>query len=154
MRPFFLLVALVLTAAACATPPNDVTVEEVTAVKQVELNAPFVLQEGESATLGADGTVVRFDGVTDDGRCPENATCVWEGEATAHFTLFDGDREPMPFTLTMPGMVTAIQDMERYQFEQVDAYSAALLLLQPYPERAEEADMPPTATLEMRHTMR
>ena len=86
-------------------------------------------------------------------RCPANATCVWEGEATAHFTLYE-DGEATPFTLTMPGLVTEVQDMERYQFQRVGRFVAALLLLQPYPELAEEEGMAPTATLELRRLTR
>ncbi|OLT37873.1 hypothetical protein BJF79_28660 [Actinomadura sp. CNU-125] len=41
----------------------------------------FALAPGDSARL-ADGFAVRFTGVSEDGRCPREVQCVWEGDAT------------------------------------------------------------------------
>lgn len=161
MRAFCLLLALVLTAGACATPPNDAAVMADTsdtrsgeqAIQQVATDEPFTLQRGEKALLADEDAEVRFDSVTSDSRCPANATCIRAGEAFAHFTLIE-DGNATPFTLEIEGLVMEVQDMERYQFQKVGRFTAALLLLQPYPELADEAGMPTTATLEMRRLMR
>lgn len=153
MRALLLLAALPLTAGACATPPDKVF-EEVAVSKRVQLNEPFRLQHLAWAEIGDEDVEVRFDSVTDDSRCPADVNCMWEGEATAHFTLVEAGRAPVPFALTMEGMVRQVQDIERYQFEQVDRFSVALLLLEPYPNTSVPSDEPPTATLEVRRTMR
>ena len=162
MRVFLLLFAFVLSAGACSTPPSDTMTADSSdtrsgeqAVKRVATDEPFALQRGERARLTDDteDVEVRFDSVTSDSRCPANATCVRAGEAYAHFTLFENGNAT-PFTLEIQGFVMDMEDKDRYQFERVDRFVAALLLLQPYPELAEEADMPLTATVEMRRLMR
>jgi hypothetical protein len=117
------------------------------------LDEPFMLQVGETVTLADEDATVRFDSVMRESRCPASATCVRAGEAIAHFTLVE-DGDATPFELEIEGFVTEVQDMERYQFQKVGRFAAALLLLQPYPELAEEEGMPTTATLEMRRLMR
>jgi hypothetical protein len=160
MRPPLLLLALVLTAGACATPPNnaavmadDTTSRSGSPAGAVELDAPFTVQVGETVALADENATVRFDSVVRESRCPANVTCVRAGEALARFTLVDGE-ETVPFELEIEGFVMEVQDMERYQLQRVGRFVAALLLLQPYPEHAEEAGMPTTATLEMRRLMR
>lgn len=153
MRPLLLLAALALTAGACSTPPNEATAEEVPAPRQVHLDEPFTIPHGEWVEVGDEDVEIRFDSVTGDSRCPSDVDCARAGEAYAHFTLFE-DGEPTPFTLEMEGMVREIQDMERYQFQQVDRFSIALLLLTPYPNTSVPSEEPLTATLDVRRTMR
>lgn len=148
-----LLAALTLTAGACSSP-NGVAVEAVSVTKHVPLHEPFRLQQGETALLADDGATIRFDSVAADSRCPADVDCVRPGEAVAHFTLTDEGLDPVPFTLKIAGLVTEVQDMEHYQLQQVDRFTMALLLLQPYPGLTAEAAMPPTAMLEVRQTMR
>lgn len=165
MRFACLLFALVLTAGACSTPPHDEPMMNDSSddmprssgeapMKQISLGEPFTLQAGEKALFAEDDVEIRFNNVTNDSRCPANATCVRAGEAVAHFTLLEADGTATPFSLEMPGLVMEMPDPDRVKFQQVDRFSVALYLLQPYPELAEEEGMPTTATLEMRRTMR
>jgi hypothetical protein len=157
------LLLLALTAGACSTSEpmlddaSDMSTEAVAdeqPMQRISLSEPFAIELGAKALLPADDVEIRFDSVTSDSRCPANATCVRAGEAYAHFTLLEADGSATPFKLEMPGLVMEMPDSERVTFQQVDRFSVALYLLQPYPEFAAEAGMPTTATLEVRRTMR
>jgi len=47
----------------------------------VPLGSDFVLEPGESASVSTTGFQVRFDGVTNDSRCPADAVCITIGDA-------------------------------------------------------------------------
>ncbi|MFD4404995.1 hypothetical protein ACFWPH_19770 [Nocardia sp. NPDC058499] len=49
-----------------------------------ELGTEFTLAVGDTAVLEAGRVTVLLSDVTDDGRCPEGAMCVWEGDAVVH----------------------------------------------------------------------
>ena len=147
MHSTFLLLVLAFTIGACSTPPRDTPEDD---VSTVPLDEPFTVELGEQVALGDKGVVLRFDGVASDNRCPAAVTCIQAGEATAQFTLLEADRPDMPLALQIDGLVTEVQDIDRYQFQTVDRFVAALLLLQPYPGLAGEQDLPVTATLEVR----
>lgn len=153
MRSALLLLALALTAGACSNT-TEVVVEDTTSAKHVRLGERFTLRLGETALVAEDGTTIRFDRVAEDSRCPADVDCIREGEAYAHFTLQEDGVAPQPLRLEIAGFVTEVQDIERYQFQTAGRYVVALLLLQPYPGLAREAEMAPTATLEMRHLTR
>jgi hypothetical protein len=55
--------------------------------KAAEMGKPFELKAGELATVSPAGLTVRFDGVSDDSRCPIGVQCVWEGDAVVDVTL-------------------------------------------------------------------
>lgn len=161
MRLFCLLLALFLTAGACSTSEPMVSDSSSTEpstgeqpMQQIALSEPFAIEHGEKARFPEDEVEIRFDRITNDSRCPADVDCVRAGEATAHFTLIEADGTEKPFTLEIGGFVMEMQDMEAYTFEQVDRFSIALLLLQPYPGLTNEEGMPVTATVEMRRTMR
>lgn len=69
----------VLTTAACTSVR--------TGVPTVPPNTDFDVAVGSVARLQDSDVVVRFDTVTEDSRCPQDVTCVWEGNATAIVTL-------------------------------------------------------------------
>jgi hypothetical protein len=52
----------------------------------VALGAPFHVKHGESVEL-THGVSLKFIGVTSDGRCPADVTCVWQGEAVIEIEL-------------------------------------------------------------------
>ncbi|MDA0364936.1 MAG: hypothetical protein O3B31_11100 [Chloroflexi bacterium] len=57
------------------------------------IGKPFTLRPGTSAALTDDGTVIRFDAVENDSRCPRDVQCIRAGDAT------------VVLTVTMPGGV-------------------------------------------------
>lgn len=70
---------LAFAAAACAPARTE--------VPTVPPNADFEVAKGTVAHLRDSDLLVRFDTVTEDSRCPQDVTCVWEGNATALVTL-------------------------------------------------------------------
>lgn len=163
MRLSCLLLTLFLTAGACSTSEPMMSDSSGSSTEQpagdepmqrIALREPFAIERGEKALFPDDEVEIRFDGIANDSRCPANVDCIRAGEATARFTLIEADGTEQPFTLEMPGLMMEMQDMEAYQFQQVDRFSVALLLLQPYPGLADEEEMPVTATVELRRTMR
>lgn len=153
MRVAVLLLALALSAGACSHT-TEVVVEDTASAKHVRLGERFTLRLGETALVAEDGTTIRFESVANDSRCPADVDCIREGEAYAHFTIQEEGVAPQPLRLEIAGFVTEVQDIERYQFQTAGRYVVALLLLQPYPGLAREAEMAPTATLEIRHLTR
>ena len=100
------LIATILLAAAvvgCERPTTPTS----------PLNAEFVLGRGEARFIGDTGTELRFNGVTNDSRCPADAICVTGGDAhvnirvsaglrTREYVLHTGDMKPVTHdTLTI-----------------------------------------------------
>jgi hypothetical protein len=48
---------------------------------------PFEVKAAETRRLADDNLSVRFDGVTEESRCPVGVQCVWEGDAVVQLTL-------------------------------------------------------------------
>lgn len=59
-------------------------------VRMVKESESFTLAPGQRVQIGE--TVLRFDGVVSDSRCPVGVTCVWEGSATLRF-IVESDNE-------------------------------------------------------------
>lgn len=88
-RPLCTLASLAALAVGAACSATTAVREG--AWRVVQLDRPFSLAVGERALLddsiaGAPFRVV-FLGVTSDSRCPENAACVWEGDARVALRL-------------------------------------------------------------------
>ena len=79
------LVLLLLSAACLATPGGTDPPTVPTAVSQDAQE--IELRVGGSAPVHGTGATVRFDGVSDDSRCPRGATCVWEGDAIVELSV-------------------------------------------------------------------
>ncbi len=162
MRFALLLLAFAVTAAACSGPPRDEPVTDEPAPDEpmtdematVALGEPLTVELGTEVRVGDEGTVIRFDAVGADSRCPADVTCVRAGEATAQFTLVEAGGLERPFTLPFPGLVIEMPTYEQVQLQQVDRFIIAPYLLQPYPGVAEQEGMPTTATLEVRFVTR
>jgi hypothetical protein len=80
-----------------------------------------------SKVYKADDVEIAFRDFT-DSRCPEGATCVWEGEATVMLTI-SNDQESIDFTMVGIGSDTSLLN---HKIEFVD--------LLPYPKAAVEID--------------
>jgi hypothetical protein len=75
-----------LAAAACAG-------ENPTQPRRASLDQPFELQPGQTALLGSEDLRVTFEKVSEDSRCPQGATCVWEGDAAVKLNVVQGTQE-------------------------------------------------------------
>jgi hypothetical protein len=70
-------ILVALLSAGCLESPTAPT---------AVLGTPFELAVGRAASL-PDGARIRFDRVDGDSRCPMNARCVWEGDATVAISI-------------------------------------------------------------------
>jgi len=59
------------------------------------------LRLGHSTNL-AQGTILSFDKVIADSRCPVDVTCVWAGEAKLQFSVRQPSQRAEDFVLTTP----------------------------------------------------
>ena len=48
---------------------------------------PFELKANEASRLADENLLVRFEGVTEDSRCPVRTQCVWAGDAAVELML-------------------------------------------------------------------
>ena len=102
MRSFTLALAF-LAAVGCDNPNSPST----------PLNTEFTLARGEGRTIEDTSIEVRFNGVTNDSRCPADAICITGGDAhvnlrvtsglaTREYVLHTGDMKPVTHdTLTI-----------------------------------------------------
>jgi hypothetical protein len=103
---------------ACAAHP---------AQPSVPLGSLFELRYGTSATL--QGLKLTFDGVKSDSRCPQDAVCVWAGEAVVTLTMSrSGGARVQQELRTTPVMSEA----------SYLAYRVKLVALAPYPRSAQQ----------------
>ncbi len=59
-----------------------------------KLNEEFRLKVGQSATVNKGQLSFTFESFS-DGRCPEDAVCVWEGDATVVLKYDTGERDTL-----------------------------------------------------------
>jgi hypothetical protein len=77
---------LLAASAASCTDPGDAALTSV-----VHLGVPTTFKPGQGLEVGA--LTLVFDGVENDSRCPADVVCVWEGDATVHFSIGFTNRE-------------------------------------------------------------
>jgi len=88
-RYFILGLCLV---AGCATPSQPVADASVTTSIGVETGSQFELKRGQQANVAGTGIRLRFDGITEDSRCPEKVQCVWAGNAAANLRIMSAEK--------------------------------------------------------------
>ena len=78
-----LLVSLIFVLLACATKKA----QDGSSQNTVDFDAPFKITQKKGVQFENDDLKLSFDAITEDSRCPEGATCVWEGQAKAALTV-------------------------------------------------------------------
>ena len=87
-----LVILLAFLAASCSE--NQLIVPNT-----VSLNRQITLHVNQEAVLEGTRFTITFKGVTEDSRCPDNARCIWAGNAQLVFELSNSGQQPKPATL-------------------------------------------------------
>ncbi len=85
------------------------------------VNQTLTLAPGQTAIVTDTTLRIRFEGVSQDSRCPGDALCVWQGDATAVFSVAD-PQDPVRVELKTDGPIAA-----------VGRYKLQMQALMPYP---------------------
>ncbi|HEX2722464.1 MAG TPA: hypothetical protein VHM24_06065 [Gemmatimonadaceae bacterium] len=112
-----------LGVVACATPSQPGTAGA-TPVIQVQTGREFDVAAGQEARVEGTPIVIRFQGVSNDSRCPADVQCVWAGNATVRFSVTRADGSSVESTLNTtlePRVVT------------FDGFTLTLVALKPTP---------------------
>ncbi len=78
-----------------------------------------------SGELPGEGLIIQIDSVLEDSRCPEGATCIWEGNGKVQITIQAKNSEPKTIELN-----TTLKP----QVEFYENYAITLVALAPYPK--------------------
>lgn len=82
---YLFLAATLLLITSCDT--KKVQEEDTANYNSVQFNAPFKMTQKKGMEFENDDMKIIFDNVSEDSRCPEGTTCVWEGEVKVNLTI-------------------------------------------------------------------
>lgn len=117
---YIIPVAMVMMAHSCSK--KDVELREGTLA--------ITLKRCGSGDIGGDNVRLCFDSLLSDSRCPANAICIWQGTATARFSLTK-NKETKTFVLsTLNQPPTYVKDTI------LMGYKIEFINLSPYPGTA------------------
>jgi hypothetical protein len=94
MRAFTAVLPALVLLAAC---------DDTTTGPSVAIGSEFQLRPAESVAVENTDAELRFDVVTSDSRCPADAICVWQGDATAVFSVRQSSGSSSSLTLHTTG---------------------------------------------------
>jgi hypothetical protein len=94
MRAFTTVLPALLLLAAC---------DDTTTGPSVAIGSEFQLRPSESVSVENTDVELRFEVVTSDSRCPADAICVWQGDATAVFSARQSGGSSSSLTLHTTG---------------------------------------------------
>jgi hypothetical protein len=89
-----------------------------------KLNTPFTIKIGNTAEIKSESLMITLTDI-EDSRCPEDVTCVWEGEVILHLILKKGGDKSKETNLELKTSQSA-----EISFE---SYSISLSKVEPYP---------------------
>ena len=91
MKLFLFIVPVITIVMAHSCSKKDIALKEGT----IELG----VKKCSSGNIGGNDVRLCFDSVISDSRCPANAMCIWQGTATARFSLTK-NKEKISFVLS------------------------------------------------------
>jgi hypothetical protein len=109
---------LLFLAAKCGDTPKE--------EKGFQVGTPFSLVIQEQIPCECAGPDVKFEGVTEDSRCPKYTNCVWEGQAVVQLTLMGSTPETLELTMQ--------EGKPELASKEVGGYIYRLEAVNPYPE--------------------
>ena len=106
----------------------------------MSLGQEFQLRNGQTAAVGTDGLLVRFDRVSADGRCAAGSPCAQDGDAVVVIVIRQPPKEPASLELHTQNGLAADAASEGYRVK--------LVRLEPRPVGDQPVPLPQyTATL-------
>ena len=125
-----LVIAAVLLATGCSAAGEA---SKIVFSRDVPVGQEFDLKIGEVVHVAKTTTIVAFDAVLEDSRCPMNARCIWEGNAKVSVRIGD-----------MSAASWELNTSERFETRhQTSDYDFVIVNLQPVPmagEKVKEAE--------------
>jgi len=91
--------------------------------------APIYLTEGLEKSLKEFPIAVKFNGISEDSRCPEGVNCIWAGVAVAEIEIMEKSTKPVQLNL-------ATMDMQERGYQKSTNFKGYTITLQnvlPYP---------------------
>ncbi|MFN2400793.1 MAG: hypothetical protein ABR543_19475 [Gemmatimonadaceae bacterium] len=82
----WITLAALVAACTSVSPP---------APSRVAMDSSFALRLGETAQVGDSGPKLTFLDVLEESRCPEDAVCVWAGNARIQLRVTTGSGSPL-----------------------------------------------------------
>lgn len=125
-----LLSALFLTIA-CDTKKAQEDDKDTGDYNTVQLDAPFKMTQKKGVQFENNDLKILFDEVSEDSRCPEGTTCVWEGEVKVKLTVkTKNGSEKVEIVRKGKQKENAIQ--------KIGAHTIYLMAVNPYPKDGEK----------------
>jgi heat shock protein HslJ len=95
MKKLLVLLPLVfLILPGCNSPSGELT---------ADLGQQVELKPGETVAINGEPLKIKFNEATNDSRCPEGATCIWQGEVACTVEItYNGSNNTK--TLVQPGL--------------------------------------------------
>ncbi len=115
-----LLIILLVPLLGCAGADGSI---------KAKLGEQFSLHIGQTAQIENEPLAIRFNGISQDSRCPRGVLCVWAGEVKCEVTI-TYQYSSSKITLVQPGLTEpSSETYQGYRF----TYS-----VEPYPEAGKQ----------------
>ena len=88
--------------------------------EQTELGKEFQLSVGQTAWVQPENVYVQFEEISENSLCPEDAVCVWAGQATVKLSIWKAGQTPEDVNLTLPDLDTASKTAGGYKITWID----------------------------------
>lgn len=118
MKNLVIIFLLFVSLGSCKKDFSNSREKEIVYEKETELKSGILFSNNDLS--------IQLDSVTSDSRCPINAECIWEGNATLKFIVTISDTEHK-IVLNTNGASSFSSDTI------LQAYNIALTDLKPYP---------------------
>ena len=97
----------------------------------VQFDAPFKMNQKKGVQFENNDLKILFDKVTEESRCPEGTTCVWEGQVKVQLTVkTKGDSQQVE--------IIRKGKQKENTIEKVGDYTIYLMAVNPYPKSGEK----------------
>lgn len=97
----------------------------------VQYDAPFKMTQKKGVQFEGDDLKIMFDKITEESRCPEGTTCVWEGQTKVQLTV-KSKGSAQQVEITRKGK------QKENVIEKVGDYTIYLMAVNPYPKSSEK----------------